>query len=272
VNLTDTHCHLNFNTYREDLQDVLSRAEAIGIKRILVPAIDLETSLEVLRLVDTYEMLYAAVGVHPNSSQTWNSNSAGELESLASHPKVVAIGEIGLDYYRDTAPKNIQIDVLKKQLQIAGRKKLPVILHVRNKTEEDRACIKDLLKILGDWVTVEGTLPQELKSRPGVIHSFSGNLEESKQALQLGFYVGITGSVTFKKADAVREVALHTPLQKLLIETDGPFITPHPFRGKRNEPAHVRYIVDKISEITGNPQEIIAGQTTANAVSLFQWE
>jgi len=128
------------------------------------------------------------------------------------------------------------------------------------------------LKILEDWVTEEGTLPQELKSRPGVIHSFSGNLEESKQALQLGFYIGITGSVTFKKADAVREVVLHTPLSKLLIETDGPFITPHPFRGKRNEPAHVRYIVDKINEITGNPQEIIARQTTANAVSLFQWE
>ncbi len=272
MNLTDTHCHLNFKTYRDDLQDVLSRAEATGIKRILVPAIDLETSREVLSLVDTHDMLYAAVGVHPNSAQTWNSDSTGELESLASHPKVVAIGEIGLDYYRDTAPKNIQIEVLKKQLQIAGRRKLPVILHVRNKTEEDRACIKDLLNILEDWVTEAGTLPQELKSRPGVIHSFSGNLEESNQALQLGFYVGITGSVTFKKADAVREVALHTPLPKLLIETDGPFITPHPFRGKRNEPAHVRYIVDKISEITGNPQEIIAGQTTANAVSLFQWE
>jgi TatD DNase family protein len=115
-------------------------------------------------------------------------------------------------------------------------------------------------------------LPQELKNRPGVIHSFSGNLEESKQALLLGFFIGITGSITFKKADTIREVAQKTPLSKLLIETDGPFITPQPFRGKRNEPAHVRYIVDKISEITGNKQELIADQTSANAVCLFQWE
>ncbi len=272
MNLTDSHCHLNFKTYQGDLQDVLSRAEANGIKRILVPAIDLETSREVLSLVDTHEMLYAAVGVHPNSSQTWNSNSARELESLASHPKVVAIGEIGLDYYRDTAPRNIQIEILKKQLQIALSRKLPVILHVRNKTEEDRTCIRDLLAILEEWITEADSFPQEYRSRPGVIHSFSGNLEESKQALQLGFYIGITGSVTFKKADTIREVALHTPLSNLLVETDGPFITPHPFRGKRNEPAHVRYIVDRISEITGKSQEFVADQTTANAVSLFQWE
>ncbi|NOQ40073.1 MAG: YchF/TatD family DNA exonuclease [Anaerolineales bacterium] len=272
MNLTDTHCHLNFKTYRDDLQDVLSRAEANGIKRILVPALEVETSREVLSLADTHEMLYAAVGVHPNSAQTWNSSSAGELESLASHPKVVAIGEIGLDYYRDRAPKDVQIDILKKQLQIALNRKLPVILHVRNKTEEDRTCIRDLLDILEDWITEADPLPQEFKGRPGVIHSFSGNLEESKQALQLGFYLGITGSVTFKKADNIREVALHTPLSKLLIETDGPFITPHPFRGKRNEPGHVRYIVDKISEITGNPQKFVADQTTANAVCLFQWE
>jgi len=272
VNLTDTHCHLNFKAYRDDLQDVLSRAEANGIKRVLVPAIDLETSREVLSLVDSHEILYAAVGVHPNSSQTWDSNSPAELESLASHPKVVAIGEIGLDYYRDTAPKNIQIEILKKQLQIALSRKLPVILHVRNKTEEDRICIRDLLVILEDWLTEADPLPQELKSRPGVIHSFSGNLEESKQALLLGFYIGITGPVTFKKADTNREVVQKTPLSKLLIETDGPFITPHPFRGKRNEPAHVCYIVDKISEITGNTQEFISDQTTANADCLFRWE
>lgn len=272
MNLTDTHCHLNFKTYRNDLQNVLSRAEANGLKRILVPAIDLETSREVLSLADTHEILYAAVGVHPNSTQTWNSTSAGELESLASHPKVVAIGEIGLDYYRDRAPKSSQIKILKKQLQIALSKKLPVILHVRNKTEDDRTCIRDLLTVLEEWLKDADPLPQEFWGRPGVIHSFSGNLEESKQALQLGFYIGITGFVTFKKSDTIREVVHKTPLSKLLIETDGPFITPHPFRGKRNEPAHVRYIVDKISEITGNPQEFVADQTTANAVCLFQWE
>jgi len=272
VNLTDTHCHLNLKTYQDDLPAVLNRARANGIKRILVPALDLKSSREILDLADTHEFLYAAVGVHPNSAATWNSKSFEELNSLAAHPKVVAIGEIGLDYYRDRAPRNSQVELLKEQLQIALNKKLPVILHVRNKTDQDRSCIEDLIKVLEDWTDSGKSLPQELSSRPGVIHSFSGNVEESRLALDLDFFIGITGAVTFKKAETLREVVQKAPLTKLLVETDGPFITPHPFRGKRNEPAHVRYIVDKISEITDHPQVSIADQTTANAACLFQWE
>jgi TatD DNase family protein len=272
VNLTDTHCHLNLKTYQDDLAAVLDRARANGIRRILVPALDLESSRGILDLADNHEFLYVAVGVHPNSAATWNSKSFEELNSLASHPKVVAIGEIGLDYYRDRAPKNTQIELLKEQLQIALNKKLPVILHVRNKTDQDRSCIEDLIKVLEGWLDSGKSLPQELSGRPGVIHSFSGNVEESRQALDLDFFIGITGAVTFKKAEALREVVQEAPLTKLLVETDGPFITPHPFRGKRNEPTHVRYIVDKISEITNHPQDTIADQTTANAACLFQWE
>ena len=272
MNLTDTHCHLNLNTYQDDLLAVLNRARANGINRILVPALDLESSREILDLADTHEFLYAAVGVHPNSAATWNSKSFEDLNSLASHPKVVAIGEIGLDYYRDRAPRNTQVEILKEQLQIALNKKLPVILHVRNKTDQDRSCIEDLIKVLEDWMDSGKSLPQELSGRPGVIHSFSGNVEESRQALDLEFFIGITGAVTFKKAETLREVVNKTPLKKLLVETDGPYITPHPFRGKRNEPSHVRYIVDKISEIKDHPQEIIADQTTVNAACLFQWE
>ena len=272
MNLTDTHCHLNLKTYQDDFPAVLDRARANGINRILVPALDLESSREVLDLVDSHELLYAAVGVHPNSAATWNSKSVDELSSLASHPKVVAIGEIGLDYYREWAPRSTQIKILKAQLKVALNKRLPVILHVRNKTDHDRSCIKDLLLILGEWKNSGEPLPQEFSGRPGVIHSFSGNVEESKQSLDLEFFIGITGAVTFKKAETMREVVQKAPLAKLLIETDGPYITPHPFRGKRNEPAHVRYIVDKISEITEYPQNIIADQTTANAACLFQWE
>jgi TatD DNase family protein len=272
VNLTDTHCHLNLNTYQVDLLTVLNRARENGIKRILVPALDLESSKEILDLADTHEFLYAAVGVHPNSAVTWNSKSFEELNSLASHPKVVGIGEIGLDYYRDWAPRNTQIEILKEQLQIALNKKLPVILHVRNKTDQDRSCIEDLIKVLEDWMDTGKFFPQELSGRPGVIHSFSGNVEESRQALDLEFFIGITGAVTFKKAKTLRDVVNKTPLTKLLVETDGPYLTPHPFRGKRNEPAHVRYIVDKISEIKDHPQEKIADQTAVNAACLFQWE
>ena len=272
MNLTDTHCHLNFHTYQDDLPEVLARAEMNGVKRILVPALDLESSREVIRLAEDNEIVFAAVGVHPNSARTWNSESEADLQGLVSHPKVIAVGEIGLDYYRDKAPQNVQKDILRKQLQIALDQKLPIILHVRNLTEEDRSCIKDLLLILEDWLTEADPLPQEMKGRVGVIHSYTGNLKEGKQALQLDLFIGITGSVTFKNADTIREVVRQTPLSKLLIETDGPFITPHPYRGKRNEPAHVRHIVDKISEITGTPQESVAEQTSANAACLFQWE
>jgi TatD DNase family protein len=272
VNLTDTHCHLNLKTYQDDLADVLTRARENGVKRILVPALDIESSRKVLQLAENHEMVYAAVGVHPNSAQTWNSNSIEELFELASHPKVVGIGEIGLDYYRDRAPKSTQKKVLSEQLQIARSKQLPVILHVRNRTEDDRSCIQDLLSILDDWISTGDTLPPEKGGRAGVIHSFSGNLKESKQALELGFFIGITGAITFKKADSLRDVVKHLPLTRLLIETDGPFITPHPYRGKRNEPAHVRYIVDKISEVTGKPQEMITEQTGVNAAGIFRWE
>jgi TatD DNase family protein len=272
VSLTDTHCHLNLNAYRDDLEEVLSRAEGWGVKRILVPALDLKSSRRIIQLAENHEVIFAAVGVHPNSAQTWTSKSAAELSALISHPKVVGIGEIGLDYYRNRAPRNTQIKVFNEQLQIARINQLPLILHVRNKTEEDRACIQDLFTILADWVSSEEPLPSMTLDRAGVVHSFSGNVKEGKQALELGFFIGITGAVTYKKAENLREVVRQLPLSRLLIETDGPFITPHPFRGKRNEPAHVRYIVDKISEVTGYTQDKIMEQTAANAADLFRWE
>jgi TatD DNase family protein len=271
VRLTDTHCHLNFRTYQDDLPQVLSRAKDTGIKRILAPGIDLESSLEILRIADENPDVYAAVGVHPNSAVAWEDTSAEDLVSLLSHPKVVAVGEIGLDYYRDRAPKDLQADILQVQLDIASQDELPVILHVRNKSEDDRTCMEDLLSILEDWLD-RSKCRDKKGYRPGVIHSFSGNLPESRRALEMGFYIGVTGAVTYKNADMLREVVLQTPLDRLLVETDGPFITPHPFRGKRNEPAHVRHIVDKISAVKGLSPEQISGQTSLNAGALFGWE
>ena len=271
MKLTDTHCHLNFQTYQNDLAQVLSRAKKNGIQRILAPGIDFDSSRDVLRIAEDNPEVYAAVGVHPNSATTWENTTAGSLVSLLSHPKVVAIGEIGLDYYRDRAPKDLQAEILKEQLDIASRHQLPVILHVRNKSEGDRSCLTDLLSILKDW-SDKSKLREEKEYLPGVIHSFSGNLSESKRALEEGFYIGITGAVTYKTADDLREVVLQTPLDRLLVETDGPFITPHPFRGKRNEPAHIRYIVDKISAVKGLDPERISDQTSLNAETLFGWE
>ena len=270
--LTDTHCHLNFNQYQTDLDAVLDRSRAAGLQRILVPGIDLDSSRDILSLVETDPRLFAAVGVHPNSGNTWKTGTLKEIRELASHPRVVAIGETGLDYYRDWTPKELQKEILRQQLDLALDLNLPVILHVRNQSEGDRTCIKDLLTILGDWVAGATPSFNDRSHSPGVIHSFSGNLQESKQALQLGFYLGITGTVTYKTADILREVVKTAPQDRLLIETDGPYLSPQAKRGKRNEPAHVSFIVDKISEVIGQPVDQVAVQTTANAAALFMWE
>jgi TatD DNase family protein len=272
VNLTDTHCHLYFESYQKDLPEVLDRARDAGLKRILVPAIDLESCREVLKLIDAHDFIYGAIGIHPNSAQTWQPGTLETLKSMADHPKVVAIGEIGLDYFRNHAPHNLQREVLISQLQLAGEHQLPVVLHVRNKSEEDRSCLEDMLTILENWLKGVSELYPDGSYRPGVLHSFSGNIEESNRAVRAGFFLGIPGFVTFKNSTTIQEVIKNTRITRLLVETDGPFLTPHPFRGKRNEPAHVRYIVDKISEVTEMPGEQVAEQTAENAANLFMWE
>ena len=272
MRLTDTHCHLYFRNYQADLDEVIDRAKQAGVERILVPAIDLASSREVINLVERYDLIYGAVGVHPNSALSWDQGSIQELRALASHPKIVAIGEIGLDYYRDRSPRDHQIKVLKEQLDLARESGLPVILHVRNSAETDRKCIMDLLTILEEWLSIENEKDPESDYLPGVIHSFSGNVEESKRAIKAGFFLGIVGFVTFKNAGSIRKVIREVGLSKLLVETDGPFITPHPFRGKRNEPAHVSYIIDKISEIIDIKKELAADHTAENAGILFNWE
>jgi TatD DNase family protein len=272
VVLTDTHCHLNFDDYHADLDAVLDRSRAAGLQRILVPGIDLESSREILSMVEKDPLLYAAVGVHPNSGNSWNKETRVGLRNLVDHPGVVAIGEIGLDYYRDRTPRDMQKEILQQQLDLALECCLPVILHVRNQSEEDRSCMEDLLKILEKWVISASPPFKDRSHKPGVLHSFSGNLLESIQAVELGFYLGITGPVTYKTAEALRDVVKAAPLDRLLIETDGPFLSPQAKRGKRNEPAHVCYIVDKISEVIDEPVDRVAEQTTANAAALFMWE
>jgi TatD DNase family protein len=271
VRFTDTHCHLYFRQYQKDLASVVARAEKSGIERILVPGIDLETSRLAINIAEQYEIIYAAVGIHPNSGNVWDEDTLDGLAELADHPKVVAVGEIGLDYYREGAPKDLQMKILEEQMHFASLRDLPVILHVRNASENDRHCINDLLKTLEKWVIND---PRSGKADflPGVIHSFSGNLQESLRAVKAGFYLGIVGFVTYKNAGSVQEVVSGNDLSNILVETDGPFLAPHPHRGKRNEPAHIRYIIDKISEITGINQGQVAEQTAKNARLLFKWE
>lgn len=269
--LANTHCHLNFESFDMDRPAVVARAQATGITRILNPGVDLPSSQSAVLVAGAFELVYAAVGVHPNDAETWSQSSLADLKTLARQPKVVAIGEIGLDYYWDRTPVALQRAILEQQLDLAAELDLPVIIHVRDKSPEDMPAMRDVLSILKDWTSGLKLKYPELAQRPGVLHSFSGDISAASDANRLNFRVGITGPVTYKKADRLREVAANIPEDQLLIETDAPFLTPHPHRGERNEPALVRYVAEKIAVIRQKDIETIIETTSLNAERLFRW-
>jgi len=269
--LTDTHCHLDYNKFDIDRADVIARANDSGLIRMLVPGLNHKSSKEALRLAESNPSVYAAVGFHPTDLEEFSAQTFDEVKEIAGHPKVVAVGEIGIDYYwvKENEKRAIQREVLKQQLQFAKEINKPVIIHMREENDAwfGEASV-DLMKILGEW---QSSLQGSLAEKPGVLHSFNGNLETAQKALALNFYIGITGPVTYKNADEKREIIRQLPITKILIETDSPFLAPVPFRGKRNEPAYVRHIADKIAEIHLKSPAEIAAITTANAARLFAW-
>ncbi|GAB4403281.1 MAG: TatD family hydrolase [Anaerolineales bacterium] len=261
----DTHSHLDFNAFDDDRPQVLARAADAGLMGILVPMVELGDAARLFSLVNAAAPVFAAVGVHPNSALTWDESSLAHLRELAAHPKTLAIGEIGLDYYWQDAPHDVQQRVLRAQLALAAECNLPVIIHNREATA-------DVLTMLTEWQRSLAAQNHPLAARPGVLHSFSANWEAAQTALAHNFYIGITGPVTFKKAANLHEVARQTPLERLLIETDAPFLSPHPFRGQRNEPARVTLVAEKIAQLKQIPIAQVAQQTTQNALNLFQPE
>lgn len=260
---SDTHCHLDFNHFDRDRDAVLQRARQVGIDRILVPGVDLQSSQAAVDLAESNTMVYAAVGVHPNSTSGWREQDLVSLERLAAHPKVVAIGEIGLDYYRHRSPEAHQKRAFSAQLALASQLDLPVLVHTRNKNPSDHACISDVISILSE--------PERGQCFRGVIHSYSGDCVEAQTLMNLGFYIGITGPVTFKNATLLHQIVAEVPLEQLLIETDSPFLTPHPHRGQRNEPAYVQLVAEKISDLRSLPLAEVARQTSENAEELLGW-
>jgi TatD DNase family protein len=282
--LTDTHCHLDFGKFDDDREAVIRRAIDMGVKRILIPALDYESSLAAIRLADAYADIFAAVGFHPTDLDKWNAESLENLRKLIAAPqlegslprhKLVAIGEIGLDYYwvKESEKRDFQQAVLRQQLRLAQEVNRPVILHMREENDAwFGAASADLLEILSEWhaALLAGSHP--LAEKPGVLHSYNGNLETAQKALALNFYIGITGPVTYKNAEEKREIVRQLPLERLLIETDSPFLTPVPHRGRRNEPAFVVHIADKIAEIHRTTREQVARVTYQNANRLFGWE
>jgi len=269
--LIDTHCHLNFKTFKEDRNAVVQRASAAGVTRILNPGIDLKTSLEAIQLAQEYPLVYAAIGVHPNDALSWNEESRSRLLKLAQERKVVAVGEIGLDYYRDRAPRELQVKIFKEQLELAGELEIPVVIHSRNKSVEDQGATEDICNILETWWRNLVQQKSFLVDRPGVLHSYSGNLEYAKKVCEYNFMIGITGPITFPKALGLRKMVSRLSVGNLLIETDAPFLTPQPFRGKRNEPSYVRFVIEELTNIFQLPFEEIADLTTSNAERLFNW-
>ena len=266
----DTHCHLYFEAFENDLDEIIDRCLDVNLTKLLNPGIDLSTSKAAVKLSREHQEFFAAVGVHPNDAATWDDKIANEISELLNDGKVVAVGEIGLDYYHEHSSIDFQQTVFEKQLSIATGKGLPVIIHLRDR-DQDRPAFRDGLNILERWIDSLLKSNHPLANNPGVLHSFGGNCDLSQRAIDMNFYIGVTGPVTYKNAEIMQDVVASTPLEKLLIETDSPFLPPHPLRGQRNEPANVIYIVKKISEIKNIPVGTVTQVTTDNAQRLFNW-
>ncbi|GAV22140.1 TatD family hydrolase [Carboxydothermus pertinax] len=251
--LIDSHAHLNDPKFKNDLEEVLKRARQNGVVKIITVGYDLPTSEEAVRLADKYPEIYAAVGIHPQYAKTLNDRVYDRLYQLLDHPRVVALGEIGLDFYRDLSPRDIQREAFIRQLKLVREKGKPVIIHDRDAHQE----VFDILK-------------EHAKGVFGVIHCFSGSVELAERYIkELNFFISLAGPLTFKNNVKGKEVAKKVPLDYLLVETDCPYLTPEPFRGRRNEPGLVTLVAEEIARIKGLPKEEAFLAFTANTKKLF---
>lgn len=252
--LVDSHAHLDFEDFDEDRDDVLERAQDAGVKLILNVGFDLDSSQKAIELAEKYSLIFAAVGIHPHEAGKVPKGYIQKLEEMAGHPKVVAIGEIGLDFFRDRSPRPVQREVFKEQLQLARKVNLPVIIHDREAHDE-----------------ITGILESEgLPEAAGVVHCFSGDTFLAKKVLDLGLYISIAGPVTYKKNIVLGQVASMVPPGRLLIETDAPFLPPHHLRGKRNEPAYVKYTAEKVAALRGKTPGYLGQLCLENTRNLFR--
>lgn len=260
MHFVDTHCHLNLMETNGNLEIIIENANNNGISRILVPGIDLESSNEAISISEKYDSVYAAIGIHPNEADKWDGQSFTRLLELSKHPKVKAIGEIGLDFYRDYSSHDRQKFVLSEQLRLSELTNLPVVIHSRDSVSE-------IMDILIEW-------KDSIDLRPyfGVMHSFEGNLHQAINITSNGFFIGIAGPITYKNALDKHEIGKNLSLDKILLETDSPYLAPHPLRGKTNEPANIKLIAEKIASLTEMPLKLVQQKTTINANLLFAWE
>ena len=251
--VVETHCHLDFPQFEGDLDGVLRRAREAGVFYMITIGTSVESSRKAVELAHRYECVYAAIGVHPHDADKVDDNTLAELEELGQDAKVVAVGEVGLDFYRNLSPRQTQERVFREFIKLAKRLNKPLILHTRDAT-------KEVLKIL----EAEGA-PQ----RRGVFHCWASSVKNAKRAVELGFQISFAGNITFKNAEQLRQKAAGIGLEHLMLETDAPFLAPEPHRGKRCEPAYVVFVGRKLAEIFGVSYDEVARVTTRNAVRLF---
>jgi len=264
----DTHCHLDLPQFDADRDAVIERAAAVGVGRIVNPAIDLVSCRRVLALADRHPNIYAAVGVHPNDCADFDASTADVLRSLAQHPKVVAIGEIGLDYYWKKVAHDRQRGALIAQLELAAELGLPVILHSREDANHSAACYADLLcQIAQMGAEIRNARGED--AIIGVWHAFSGDLAEAQRARALGLVLGVGGPITFQNARRLQALAPQLPADQVILETDAPYLAPHPYRGRRNEPAYVPLIAERLAQLSNTTSDAVASMTTATAGRCF---
>ena len=250
---TDTHAHLFYPNFENDVDEVINRAKDGGVDYIIVPATDIKTAYQTIELCDKYDFIFGAVGVHPHDTKDWNPGLLNEVKELSKHKKIVAIGEIGLDYYYDFSPKEKQIEAFKSQIDLAVELNLPVIVHNR---ESD----KDVMKIIREYCG------SGLKAQ---FHCFNASLEDANEYIRMGHFISFTGNITFKKADELRDILSKISLEHIMLETDSPFMTPVPHRGKRNEPSYVKFIAEKIAEVHNLSLEDVSRYTSYNVFRMF---
>lgn len=250
--LVDSHAHLEMDEFNGEREDVIRRAREQGVTRIVTVGLNLEDSRKAVALSERYDEVYASVGVHPHDVAGIDELTYDLLAELAKSERVVAYGEIGLDFFRNLSPKDVQMRRFGEQLELAGELDLPVIIH-------DREAHRETIEILKEFSNDRG----------GVIHCFSGDYDMAVRCIDMGLYISIPGTVTFKKSDVLRDIVRRLPLDRLLVETDCPFLSPEPKRGKKNEPAFVAYTARRIAEVKGTSFEAVAEATSINARALF---
>ena len=252
--LIDTHVHLNAEQYVNDLDEVIERARENGIEKIVVIGCDRPTIERTMELIDEHEDIYGVIGWHPVDAIDCTDEDLEWIEQLSKHEKIVGIGEMGLYYHWDKSPKDVQKDLFKKQIELAKRVNLPIIIHNREATEDCVAILKEM----------------HAEEIGGIMHAFSGDESVADEIIDMNFYVSLGGPVTFKNAQLPKDIAVHVPIDRLLVETDAPYLTPHPYRGKRNEPAYVKLVAEKIAELRQISYEELARTTSENAKRLFK--